>query len=100
VLFVTTGSVWLLSAGLAIHAAVSQSFISRTGVMFALAVATALTTATLVWVFVAPLERVYRHGYEAGLRSHVPQSDARVVGDVPAVVIPFKARRGAQRIDC
>lgn len=62
--------------------------------MFALAMAVALTSASLLAVFVAPLERVYRHGYEAGLREQLPEPQAlpRAVGQ-SGVVIPLRPVR-------
>jgi hypothetical protein len=73
VLYAATSLAWGISAVLAVHAAVSESLISRTATLFVLAVSTALSTGTLFVVFVAPLERVYRSGYEAGQRAPVPE---------------------------
>jgi hypothetical protein len=86
-LYGVTAGIWLVSLGTAIDAAVGESLMARTAVLFTLAVATSLTTALLLAVFVAPLEKVYRHGYEAG--QHACQqhpADLRVVGQRPRVV--------------
>lgn len=86
------GGMWLVSLGTAIDAGVSESLMARTAVLFTLAIAASLTTALLLAVFVAPLEKVYRHGYQAG--EHACQQrrgDLRViVGPRHADVVPIR----------
>jgi hypothetical protein len=65
-LYCGTVVMWAASAGLATHAAMSESFVTRTVLLFVVALAGSLSTASLFAAFVVPLERVYRHGYEAG----------------------------------
>jgi hypothetical protein len=72
---------------------------SRTLVLFTLAITSSVTTATLFAVFVAPLEKVYGHGYEAGQHAATyvaDQADERAViggrrASGPRVVIPIRA---------
>lgn len=54
---------------------------SREVLIVSVAVAATLSNVTLFAVVVAPLERVYRHGYEAGQRSSdvTPHARLRVV---------------------
>ena len=65
-LYWITAGMWALSLTIAVHAVVTESLMSRTVLLFVLGMTMCLTTAALFAVFVAPLERVYRHGYEAG----------------------------------
>jgi hypothetical protein len=54
---------------------------TREVLIVSVAVAATLSNVTLFAVIVAPLERVYRHGYEAGRRSSdvTPHARLRVV---------------------
>lgn len=104
-LYWASGGMWVTAAGLAVHAIVTESFASRTELLFALAFASCLTTASLFAVFVAPLERVYRHGYEAGQRAsmwrdatELRMSSGLEMAAGAGSVVPFSAlRRSASR---
>jgi hypothetical protein len=99
VLYVATGLGWGISAAFAVHAAVTESMVTRTATMFVLALTAALSTAALFSVYVAPLEKVYRHGYEAGLRAEEANRVLpRVVGQ--GAVIPLRPVRFDVRSDC
>jgi hypothetical protein len=63
--------------------------------MFALAIAGATTTAALLVMYVAPVAKVYDHGYEHGRQSVQPEI-RMVVGERPGVrahVVPIRALR-------
>jgi hypothetical protein len=85
VLYVCTSVMWVFSSGLAIHSAATGSDVTRTVMFFVLGLTMCLTTAVLFSIFVSPLERVYRHGYQAGqcaaLRRFEQEADLRVVGE-------------------
>jgi hypothetical protein len=73
---------------------------SRTVLLFLLAIAASLTTAMLLAVFVAPLEKVYRHGYEAGQHAcHQARGDLRMVMGQRAGVVPLRRSVSRDRFD-
>lgn len=99
-LYSLSSGMWVVSICLAVHSGISESLLSRTALLLVLGMTGCLTTASLFMMFVAPLERVYRHGYEAGQRASMrwEPDELRAVPDCGAaagrpVVVPIKVVR-------
>ena len=69
VLYAAAACSWMVAGQFAVMAIVKEDVANRVLLMFSLVVAGCLCTAALFAAFVAPMERVYRHGYEAGQRA-------------------------------
>lgn len=94
VLYGVTAFAWLVSGHFIWAALHYESEPTLVGLLVGLVVAATLSTASLFSVFVAPLETVYRHGYEAAERAAIeqqyqPQRRARAANS-GAVVVPLR----------
>lgn len=89
-LYSATAVAYVACFGFAVLAVALDTLPARVGFMLTSVMAGALSTASLFMWFVAPLERVYRHGYQAGQRTPVQgveqADDLRVVGERADVV--------------
>lgn len=80
VLYGLTGFSWLVCAHFVWAAIYYETIATRVWLMVALVVSATMSTASLFTAFVAPLEHVYRAGYEAQLRAaHVVDEPRRAV---------------------
>jgi hypothetical protein len=68
-LYAATVLGWVIAAVLAAADVETHDGIWRVGLILSVAISATLSNVTLFAIFVAPLETVYRHGYEAGAHS-------------------------------
>jgi hypothetical protein len=68
-LYAVTVLGWVIAAALAVMDMESDADVWRVGLIMCVATSATLSNVTLFAIFVAPLETVYKHGYEAGMHS-------------------------------
>jgi hypothetical protein len=71
-LHAVTITTWLVAAGLLVGELETETLYLRSLVLFALALASSLTTASLMAMYIGPLEHVYRAGVSAGRAAQDP----------------------------
>ena len=90
-LYVGTVLGWVFAVTFAVLDVTLDLSSARVALILSVAVAATLSNVTLFAVIVAPLERVYRHGYEAG--QHACQGhQLRAVTNSGAQVVQLRGR--------